>query len=108
MEYRKKLQKDHLLVFDDDLLDTLHEEFDADLEETEQKKIALELCLGKLKPRDLNLISARYDQRIPLADYAKSDGRTEGSLRVTLNRLRSLLKNCIDQQLLVNPSSSSL
>jgi len=99
MQHRRKMKKDQILIFNDELLETLEQEFDAEPEQTELMKIALEVCQGKLKTRDAKLIAARYNQSIPLAEYAKMDGRTEGSLRVTLNRLRSILKSCIDQQI---------
>jgi len=108
MQHRQKMKRDQILVFDDDLIETLDEEFDRDLERTEEMKVALEVCLGKLKPRDAELINARYTLGISLAEFAKTDGRTEGSLRVILNRLRALLKTCVDQQIQLtdHPASS--
>lgn len=108
MQHRQTMKRDQVLVFDDELIETLDREFDDDPSQTEEMKIALEVCLGRLKPRDARLIDARYQQLIPLADYAKTDGRTEGSLRVTLNRLRALLKSCTDLQLSLAANSSAL
>ena len=45
------------------------------------------------------LIQHRYLHRTPLADYAAQIGRTTGSLKVTLFRLRSRLQKCILHQL---------
>ncbi len=103
MQHRQKMKRDNVLVFDDDLVEVLAEETNVDLEKTEEMKIALEVCLGKLKPRDAALVSARYHESVPLAEYAHTDGRTEGSLRVILNRLRSSLKDCIDNQVRSTP-----
>jgi len=99
LEHRRKLQKEHKLVFDDQLVELLEQTpHDWETARLESKHRALEVCLGKLKPKDRDLISARYSGT-PLAEYSKRDGRSPGSLRVILNRLRQLLRRCIDAQL---------
>jgi DNA-directed RNA polymerase specialized sigma24 family protein len=61
---------------------------------------ALDHCLSKLKPRDRDLIVARYGSPATLGEYASQDGRSAGSLRVILNRLRSLLRLCIAERMI--------
>lgn len=100
MEHRTKLQRENRLVFDPDLiglLDGAYHEKSADSVENEYR--ALSHCLGRLNAKDRALIDARYTSKIPLAEYAVSDGRAEPSLRVTLNRLRTLLRDCMNKQL---------
>ncbi len=55
MEHRKKMKRDRVLIFDDELIETLDQEFDEQPENTEHLKIVLEVRLGKLKPRDANI-----------------------------------------------------
>ena len=51
LEHRRKLQKDHRLVFDERLIDQLDQTpHDWEAARLESKHRALEHCLGKLKP----------------------------------------------------------
>lgn len=100
LEHRKKAQRDQGLMFDDQIMNLLDQTpHDWDAARLESKHRALEACLGKLKPKDRALITARYSSRTPLTEYSKHDGRSPGSLRVILNRLRNQLRGCIDAQL---------
>ena len=101
LEHRRSLRRDHKLVFDDHLLDLLAgtAEHSQDLERLERKRRALRQCLGRLKPKDRALIACRYSGDCTLEDYARADGRSAGSLRVILNRLRTVLRTCIERHL---------
>lgn len=99
LEHRKKMKNNHILVFDDDLIELLSTPDEAvPPEQLESKHIALEQCMSTLPAADRNLIHARYFQNINLESYAQVDGRSHGSLRVTLNRLRLKLRSCIDKK----------
>ncbi len=100
MEHIHRLRRENRITFDAGLIQLL----DQACLETPNRRIdaeysALEHCLGLLNHKDRALIDARYGSRTPLADYARCDGRTEASLRVILNRLRVLLRRCMNQQL---------
>lgn len=100
MEHRKRLLREHKLVFSSELTEMLGEAWDgrdADTVETELR--ALEECLDGLREKDRALIAARYETKTPLAEYARTDGRSEPSLRVALNRLRGILRQCVDSKL---------
>lgn len=102
MDHRKKMKKEHCLVFDDKLIDLIAQVPDGlDIEASECQHWALDKCLSELKPKDQKLITARYTNRVPLEAYARHDGRSPGSLRVILNRLRLALRQCIDKKLAV-------
>ncbi len=58
---------------------------------------ALETCLGKLSDPQRSLINARYTPGNSLEKHAESLGRTPGSLRIALFRIRDSLKRCIEQ-----------
>lgn len=100
MEHRRKLQQENRLVFDTDLIELLDEAYhEKSPDSVENEYRALDHCLGRLSPKDRALIAARYTARTPLAEYAKFDGRSEPSLRVILNRLRTLLRDCMNARL---------
>lgn len=96
LEHRKKLQREHKLMFSPELTEMLRHAWDhRDAESVEAEFQALEKCLRKLREKDRRLVAARYEKRIPLAEYAHTDGRPEPSLRVALNRIRGMLRQCI-------------
>lgn len=99
LEHRKKMKKHDILVFDDDLVDLLSTpEKVVPSDQLEFKQVALEDCLSRLQSRDQDLIKARYFSNTNLEEYASQDGRSHGALRVTLNRLRVKLRDCIDKK----------
>lgn len=101
LEHRRKLQRDHRLVFAESLIDLIDQTaYDWDAAQLEKSHAALDHCLSKLKPRDRDLIVARYGSPATLGEYASQDGRSAGSLRVILNRLRSLLRLCIAERMI--------
>ncbi len=100
LEHRKTLKKQRKFILSDDVSEFLAmEPFDRSPGLIEEKRIALRSCLALLKARDRELIHARYHSKASLAEYAKTDGRSAASLRVILNRLRSVLHDCISRKL---------
>jgi RNA polymerase sigma-70 factor (ECF subfamily) len=101
LEHRRALRRDHRLVFDDELLDllakTAEHGFDAD--GLERKRRALNHCLKQLKDRDRALLASRCSRGCTLEEYSLADGRSPGSLRVILNRLRTILRRCVEDRL---------
>lgn len=101
LEHRRALRRDHRLVFDDELLDLLAKTaghgFDAD--SLERKRLALNHCLKQLKSKDRALLASRYSGDCTLGEYSLADGRSPGSLRVILNRLRTILRRCVEDRL---------
>lgn len=94
LEHRRALRRDRRLVFDDELLDLLAKtaESGLDAERLNRRRHALNHCLKQLKDRDRALLASRYAGGCTLEEYALADGRSPGSLRVILNRLRTLLR----------------
>lgn len=80
MEHRKRLQREHKLMFSPELTDMLGEVGTAGMRIRWKQSSALEACLENLRDKDRALIAARYETRTPLAEYAKTDGRSEPSL----------------------------
>lgn len=99
MEHRRKLRKDHRLVFNDELLDTLSfSPEDVVPEKTEARQRALEQCLASLPPADRELINKRYTRGHTLENYSAEIGRSANALRVALFRIRAALKICINRR----------
>jgi RNA polymerase sigma-70 factor (ECF subfamily) len=101
LEHRRILRRDHRLVFDDELLDLLAKttETSLDFDRMDGKRLALSHCLKQLKERDRALIATRYSRGCTLEEYSLADGRSPGSLRVILNRLRTVLRRCVEERL---------
>jgi len=98
LEHRKKeARRKGFLIFNDALSHSLAvESEDREPAELEARRRALDLCLAKLSARNRDLLRARYNS--PGGDMdriAAETGRSRASLRVTLFRLRSVLRRCI-------------
>jgi RNA polymerase sigma-70 factor len=52
-------------------------------------------CFEKVSSQNQRLLILRYGENLKGARLAQQSGRSEGSLRTTLSRLRSFLKDCI-------------
>ena len=102
LEYRKKKAKqDGFLIFNDELSESLAGECSGrEPAVLEGKRIALDHCLAKLSDQNRALLAARYNScRGDLERVSTETGRSRGSLRVTLSRLRETLRECIQRQL---------
>lgn len=70
-------------------------------ETTEEKQKALRLCLQQLMPVDRGLILRRYIKESSLGELARETGRSKDSLKVSLHRIRVVMKTCILRKLKV-------
>lgn len=89
-------KRDGRLVFSDELLETI-----AAPEDQPHNHLlsALEGCLEKLNDHQRSLIRARYSPGQTLENHAETLGRSPGSLRIALHRIRDLLKTCVEDRL---------
>lgn len=95
---RKKLGG---LVFDSDLMERLTKhmlEDQAHAADTSRQS-ALETCINRLPPSDLDLIQRRYFQKQTIRDLVAATGKTETNLQYHFGRIRNLLKGCIESKL---------
>ncbi|MCH7227377.1 sigma-70 family RNA polymerase sigma factor [Haloferula sp. A504] len=106
--HHKERKRKSWLVVDDELADritaTMIESSDA--QPIDELRIALEACMRRLKPTEKELIDHRYYSDQTLEDYARSQDRTVGSLKVSLFRIRATLKRCIESQITTGPTSA--
>ena len=95
------------LVVDEDLTRAVTERM---LEQTPQSpdapQAALRMCLERLRPIDRDLLLSHYEEGETLAECAKRSGRTPGTLKVTLFRLRALLRRCVSDRLATGAASA--
>lgn len=98
MAWRKKQQRSRL-VLDDDLVDLVAADLENHAENSEIEITALETCLSKLKPRQRELITARYSKGETVRAISNRLARPENALAATLYRVRKVLGACIEQTL---------
>lgn len=92
---RKRISRERLVFQEDDTLETLHQ---AGVDETngiDDRVIALETCLAKLKPDHRQLVERHYNDGEALEDLAVALDRRANTLAVTLHRIRITLAECI-------------
>ncbi len=99
LNHRRRLMSHGWLVFDDDLVERMSPELEADPEELEERHLALRRCLQRLRPQDRDLIHHRYATDSSLNEYAATTRRSAGTLKAILFNLRSVLRRCIERQL---------
>ncbi|MBK1827330.1 sigma-70 family RNA polymerase sigma factor [Haloferula rosea] len=95
--WRKEARRRGVLVFNDELSTSLADKTqDRDPGLIEEQREALEHCMSKLSEKNRRLLEVRYSSRSGgLEKLTKDTGRTNQSLRVTLFRLRTSLRNCV-------------
>lgn len=101
MAQLKKLRNQRWVSLSDELAETMADELEAEMDPQfeERRRDALRSCMGKLRPADRELLLERYWHRTRLQDFAVMTGRSVGGLRVSLFRLRTGLKRCIESNL---------
>lgn len=99
LNYRKQQARDARFVFSEDLETRFAEELPGHSDEVERRHAALQVCLGKLREKDRELLLHRYAKEGTLADFARRMGRSVGGLKVSLHRLRNTLLGCIEKRI---------
>ena len=59
----------------------------------------LEGCMKKLSDKQRQVVDARYEPGESLQQHAEESGTTAGSLRISLYRIRSILRKCVENTL---------
>lgn len=100
MAYLKQLKRSRWVTLDPDVAEKIADLIESDDytdADHENQLRKLERCLGKLREKDQELIVQRYWHRTRLQDFAVVANRSVDSLKVTLFRLRAILKRCVEQ-----------
>lgn len=87
------------VIFDDDVLEAVSSTAVIMAEELDHRHDALAHCLGKLHPRDRDLLLTRYEPGGGVEQAAQRSGRSLDAAYKALTRLRKLLHDCVTQRL---------
>lgn len=87
------------LVLDEDVVLAMADHTEAAATAFSERRAALELCLDRVNAEQRALLRAHYTTGRSLREIAQSTGRGESALKMSLLRLRQLLRQCIEQQL---------
>lgn len=93
--HRRRLRRKGWLVFSDSVAEMLADDLDDHDIDRETELRALDRCLGKLSPHDLDLVQARYASSRSLDEYARSLNRSAGTMKARLFKIRAALRRCI-------------
>lgn len=92
------------VVFDDEVVEAISTTAIAMTDELDLRHEALAHCLGKLHPRDRDLVLIRYEPGGGVEAAAKRSGRSLEAAYKALTRLRKLLHDCVTQRLAMEAS----
>jgi RNA polymerase sigma-70 factor, ECF subfamily len=101
MAHLKELSRRRQVSLDPDVAMLIAEDLERNPDEVDNYQgymNAIDHCLAKLREKDRDLILQRYWRRTGLQTFATISNRSVNSLKVTLFRLRVVLKRCIKNQ----------
>ena len=98
MGLRRDAARDRL-VLDDEALESFTEEWAQQSQGRSERVEALDDCLGKLAGHAQDVVKLRYFEDRTAEQIAKTLGANSGSIRVTLQRIRTQLRECIERKL---------
>jgi RNA polymerase sigma-70 factor (ECF subfamily) len=96
LDYRKQQARSRLL-FDDSLIDTVHDHFLQSSRYTRNLSDALSDCMTKLTPEQADLLAIRYKHGHSLVEIAARAAKSPGSIAKRLFRIRRSLLDCIER-----------
>lgn len=98
LKFRERRGKEKLL-FSDEFIRRVSAEAIHNADEMEARRHALTNCLGKLSPKDRELIQSRYAPGKSGKSVSQELGRPANSVYQSLGRIRRSLLECIRRQL---------
>jgi RNA polymerase sigma-70 factor (ECF subfamily) len=97
MRQRDRTKRLGRIIFSAELIEVLA---DTEVPEKPDNRLAvLERCLEKMSDLQRKLLKERYTPGHSLEQHAIDTGRSAGSLRMALLRVREILKDCIEKNL---------
>jgi len=87
------------VIFDDEVLESVAMTATTMTVELDHRHEALGHCLGKLHPRDRDLLLTRYEPGGGVEAAAQRSGRSLDAAYKALTRLRKLLHDCVTQHM---------
>jgi RNA polymerase sigma-70 factor (ECF subfamily) len=96
--YRRRRQKEGAWL-SSDVLEALAAKRLEAAGELEARQAALQSCLGKMRPKDRELIETRYRRNLTSRNLAAELGRPADTVYKALRRIRRALYQCIERTL---------
>jgi RNA polymerase sigma-70 factor (ECF subfamily) len=88
-----------LVTFDSELFDRFTEAWAEQAPSASRHSLALEICLDRMAARPRQLLRWRYQDDLKSEEIARRLGTKGPAVRVTLQRLREQLRECVERQL---------
>lgn len=98
LAHRRKLSRDRL-SFRAELIELMADEGLSELDSRSDEYDALEVCLQKLPTKQRELVNMAYTPGLSIKIEAEKTGVKPGTLYMRLNRIRSILFDCIQTQI---------
>lgn len=99
MAHLKRVKRSGLVALDPDVFELVALEAEEQLEDLEDRHLALRSCLQKLPAGDASILLAHYQRGESLAEMSGRLGRTRDALKQVMLRIRRSLRTCIEHQL---------
>ncbi len=93
-----RAKRETRLVFSESLLEHIASSTKTNAPR-ERNLTILEGCMEKLSEKQRQIVNARYTPNKSLEQYAENTGATAGSLRISLYRIRAILRQCVENTL---------
>ena len=95
---RDRIRRDRV-EFSESTLHRIAERAADHYQKTEERHLALQHCLSRMRLPDRALLAIRYTKGFSLTDYARKQHRTPAAIHKAVSRLRLALRQCIDRHL---------
>ncbi|GAB5406451.1 MAG: sigma-70 family RNA polymerase sigma factor [Aureliella sp.] len=96
-------QKRDRLVFDEDVIQTMADEFEDAAADFDDRREALTECMKKLDASHRSLLHDYYTASQTLHAISESSGRSLSAVKMTLLRIRQQLSACIEREMRTSP-----
>ena len=101
-DHLRKVKKYQALSLNPDLIHAINETWlQRPEKELDQKQLALDHCLESLSAPERDIVEARYTQGNSLTAHSEQAGRSPESLRVSLFRIRTKLRECVQKRIVM-------
>ena len=98
LRHRRKKATDKLM-FDENLINTLSEEYLANSDAYDLRRDSMHNCFAKLNDEDRGLLEDRYCLNVKPKEISKRRGRPLPTIYGSLSRIRRALHRCIEANL---------
>ena len=86
-------------MLSDEAIEVMAEEADRSAEDEAERRSLLRTCMDKLTEHTRAIVRRRYLDSLPIAEVARREGQSEGSVEMMLVRARRTLRECVDRRL---------